>query len=68
MDYRIAWHELAAQVRRLGYLADVQEDDEGLYFDEKFDERQVKLSILATVGAFRHIEKELDRDKDELPF
>ena len=69
MDYKDAYLELAAQVRRLGFIADVQEDDNGYYFgDEDKGEHQIMLSILATVGKLRHIETIIEHDKQDIPF
>lgn len=69
MDYKEAYLTLAAQVRRLGFIADVQEDDNGLYLGENDSgEKQIVLAILATVGSLRHIETIIEPDKQDIPF
>ncbi len=66
--YKEAWEEISAQVRKLGFLADVLEDDESVYFGSEFHERWVNAQVLIVVSQLRRIEKLIKRDPDEIPF
>lgn len=58
MNYQQAYNELAAQVRRLGILADVQIADT-ICFGEKYDDHQVGMAILATVATLNRLTLEM---------
>lgn len=54
MNYQIAYLDLAAQVRRLGIVADVQ-IDETIHFGENHDARQMALAVLTTVATLNDL-------------
>lgn len=57
--YQLAYFDLAAQVRRLGILADVQIEEHSSSFGENYDARQVRLAILATVSKLNQLTLEI---------
>ena len=66
MDYKTAYETLAAQVKRLGELADVQIGDV-IAFGDKCDNHQTDLAVLMTVATARRIEEEgVTADPDTL--
>lgn len=56
---RDAWHrafdDLAAQVRRVGIVADVQIGDGEIAFGENYDAHQTHLALLATIGTLNRL-------------
>lgn len=65
MNYQTAYLDLAAQVRRLGIVADVQMDEHSVFFGENHDERQMRLAVLATVSKLNSLTLELSEKESE---
>lgn len=64
MNYQLAYLDLAAQVRRLGIVADVQIDEHSVFFGENHDGRQMRMAVLATVSKLNQLTLQL-RKKNE---
>lgn len=59
MNYQLAYLDLAAQVRRLGIVADVQITDTEISFGDNHDERQMALAVMATVSTLNQLTLQL---------
>jgi len=59
MSYELAYLNLAAQVRRLGIVADVQIDEHSVSFGENHDARQMRMAVLATVATLNQLTLQL---------
>lgn len=62
MNYQLAYLDLAAQVRRLGIVADVQMDEHSVFFGEKHDARQMRMAVLATVATLNQLTLQMSED------
>lgn len=62
MNYQLAYLDLAAQVRRLGIVADVQMDEHSVFFGENHDARQMRLAVLATVSKLNQLTLQMSED------
>lgn len=58
MNYQLAYLDLAAQVRRLGIVADVQVG-ETIHFGDNHDAHQMALAVLATVATLNELTLQL---------
>lgn len=64
MNYQLAYLDLAAQVRRLGIVADVQMDEHSVFFGENHDERQMRMAVLATVSKLNQLTLQMSEKKE----